>query len=442
MSKQKGFKPKRIWRATSIFLRSPLDQNQRWKETYGAVYPIRLNGESFLYVDDPQQLNEFYSYHEQAGEVLVEKNHLTSYIPSQYDELACIHALPPNWLKSIQNYMAVAIAQKLEEGQHALFNVQTLLDQVCLWSMGYLFFEQDLRKAKSPSSQLLKKLILTLQTETNSPLPLPPKLSFLKRRRIKQKWNELYTQISLPSWQPKEWQNSSMGLYHVLSLCTHWSRLSSAMLQWSWILLTYHEEHLHQLQNELKDVLNDQTYHPQNLHQLPILHQTILEILRLYPPKWLYSFDLDPSRLEIDLPSIASTSHFLIHPFWIHRHSEIWKDPLTFDPSRFQNWLFASKLPWFYCPTGWSSPLSSLSSPTPQSFDLLYNDSKLTFLIHLLGSFLTTTLRRGSFKPSLDLEWSRVMKSIRVGKVLTPNLSLPSRFVLNPTFIHIRSERI
>ena len=42
---------------------SPLDQNQKWKDLYGDIYPFKLGGEAYVYVDSPHWLNQFYVFH-------------------------------------------------------------------------------------------------------------------------------------------------------------------------------------------------------------------------------------------------------------------------------------------------------------------------------------------------------------------------------------------
>ncbi|KAJ3655748.1 hypothetical protein Zmor_014863 [Zophobas morio] len=84
-----------------------------------------------------------------------------------------------------------------------------------------------------------------------------------------------------------------------------------------------------------------------HLQSMKYLEQVIKETLRLYPSVPIIGRQPDVD-LEYENTCIPKGSTILLFPFGIHRNPDYFKDPLTFDPSRFLN--VDGKFPYAYIP--------------------------------------------------------------------------------------------
>jgi cytochrome P450 len=71
------------------------------------------------------------------------------------------------------------------------------------------------------------------------------------------------------------------------------------------------------------------------LEQLKLLRQVIYESLRLYPPAAMFVREATED-VEILGRRLAKGSMIFLSPFVIQRRTDLWSDPLRFDPSRFE----------------------------------------------------------------------------------------------------------
>ncbi len=121
----------------------------------------------------------------------------------------------------------------------------------------------------------------------------------------------------------------------------------ASALTWTWYLLAQHPDQDTGLAAELDEVCPQG---PPTFADLPRLRRTravLDEALRLYPPAWVLS------RRAIEEDELAgfavpAGSIVLISPYTLHRHPELWPDPLTFSPQRWHG-----ETPrWAYLPFG------------------------------------------------------------------------------------------
>lgn len=105
-------------------------------------------------------------------------------------------------------------------------------------------------------------------------------------------------------------------------------------LTWAWYLLAQHPEALARLRDEIDTVLNGRVPTFADLPNLPYTLQVFDEAMRLYPPS-----PLVPRQAMRDTTiggyAVPDESKVLINIISIHRHPDIWKDPLAFNPDRF-----------------------------------------------------------------------------------------------------------
>jgi len=126
---------------------------------------------------------------------------------------------------------------------------------------------------------------------------------------------------------------------------------TSLALTWVWYLLSQHPQAQQRLEAELDAVLGGRAPEYPDLANLPYARMVIDEAMRLYPPAWGFSRQaLDDDRLGgFHLP--RGWIAFII-PFVLHRVPSLWKDPETFDPTRFSPEQSADRPKFAYIPFG------------------------------------------------------------------------------------------
>lgn len=122
----------------------------------------------------------------------------------------------------------------------------------------------------------------------------------------------------------------------VMTLIVAGHETTSGSLNWTWYLLSQHEEVESRLHKEVDTLDNDPG--TDDMAKLSYTRAILDETLRLYPPVWLFSrkatgkdsFVNDNVEIEIS----AGTDVFLC-PYLLHRNERYWSDPQTFAPDRF-----------------------------------------------------------------------------------------------------------
>lgn len=108
----------------------------------------------------------------------------------------------------------------------------------------------------------------------------------------------------------------------------------ASALTWSWALLAQHPEIQAALQRESDEVLAGRAPTFADYGRLPFARAVLDEALRLFPPAWLVTRRaLGPDVLGgREIPAGAL---IILSPWLLHRHPSAWRDPETFDPTRF-----------------------------------------------------------------------------------------------------------
>jgi cytochrome P450 len=105
-------------------------------------------------------------------------------------------------------------------------------------------------------------------------------------------------------------------------------------LTWSWCLLSQHPEVERRLHSELDEVLGGHLPTVEHLARLSYTRMVTQEVLRLYPPAWVFGrkgIDAD----EIGGYFIPANSMIVLSPYMTHRHPAFWEHAEVFDPERF-----------------------------------------------------------------------------------------------------------
>lgn len=126
---------------------------------------------------------------------------------------------------------------------------------------------------------------------------------------------------------------------------------SSNALTWTFYLLSRHPEHIALIRAEVEDIIGDNPICYDNLAALAHTTRVIHEALRLYPPFWM----IDRVALaddEIGGIRIPEGTMVIPYIYGAHHNPEIWDNPETFDPSRFEIDQVKARHPLAYLPFG------------------------------------------------------------------------------------------
>lgn len=106
-------------------------------------------------------------------------------------------------------------------------------------------------------------------------------------------------------------------------------------LAWTMHHLAKHPDVEKKLREEVSRVVGDQPLKLEHLRELTYVRQVFEESLRLTPPIWaMPRTSLHETTLGgVRIPKNAIVS---VNPYLLHRNPAVFKDPLTFDPNRFE----------------------------------------------------------------------------------------------------------
>ena len=108
----------------------------------------------------------------------------------------------------------------------------------------------------------------------------------------------------------------------------------ASALTWTFYLLAKSPATVAALQAEVQQVLGGRLPTSADLPKLTLTGQIFDEALRLYPPAWLITRkSLAVDRL--DGREVLPGALFIISPYAVHRHPQVWTEPEAFDPGRF-----------------------------------------------------------------------------------------------------------
>jgi len=112
---------------------------------------------------------------------------------------------------------------------------------------------------------------------------------------------------------------------------------TSRLLGWTVLALSKDEKLQDRLYEEIQKnakTSNELSYELLMGKQMPILHNTVKESLRLFPPATIYSREaINTENIgNYELPKGTVVG---ISPYVLGRHPKLWENPLVFDPDRF-----------------------------------------------------------------------------------------------------------
>jgi cytochrome P450 len=108
----------------------------------------------------------------------------------------------------------------------------------------------------------------------------------------------------------------------------------ASALAWAWLLLAHHPDVQQKVSEEARAALVDAPTRA-TLAALPLTRAVLDETMRLYPPAWVIT---RRSLAADDLPGgvrIPANALVILSPWLLHRHPDVWDQPMDFRPSRF-----------------------------------------------------------------------------------------------------------
>jgi cytochrome P450 len=120
----------------------------------------------------------------------------------------------------------------------------------------------------------------------------------------------------------------------VMTLIVAGSETSATTLNWTWYCLSQYPDVLAKVQQEVDQASYDETPGFEHTEELPYIRQVVEEVLRVYPPVWLFTRKAI-AQDEIKGITIAPATDIFISPYFMHRHPTYWPQPEQFDPERF-----------------------------------------------------------------------------------------------------------
>ena len=122
-------------------------------------------------------------------------------------------------------------------------------------------------------------------------------------------------------------------------------------LLWTIHNLALHPKILQQCYAEIDAAQLTEELHLGEIEKLELLQKVLLETLRLYPPVWHFG-RVSTSTDTAGGLHIPKETHLRISPLLVHRNPAYWEQPLSFDPSRFNQERLSSIPSGAYIPFG------------------------------------------------------------------------------------------
>jgi cytochrome P450 len=138
---------------------------------------------------------------------------------------------------------------------------------------------------------------------------------------------------------------------HVMTFMAAGHETTANALNWTFYLLARNPEPREKLLHELQTVLAGRAPTLNDLANLPYTEWVINEAMRVYPPVWMMGrHSLVP--FEMGGYHFPAGMTVLFSQWVIHHHPDLWQDPETFRPERWDPVNGEKVQPWSYFPFG------------------------------------------------------------------------------------------
>jgi len=151
---------------------------------------------------------------------------------------------------------------------------------------------------------------------------------------------------------------------HILTFLAAGHETTAITLVWTFYLLSQYPQVRAKLQADIYDVLAGREPTLDDLAKLPYLDWVLNESMRLYPPAWL-QMRFVAKESELDGVRLPVGTLVILSQWVIHRLPEIWQDPETFRPERWDPANGQQLPPGAYFPFG-GGPRACIGMPLAQ----------------------------------------------------------------------------
>ena len=103
-------------------------------------------------------------------------------------------------------------------------------------------------------------------------------------------------------------------------------------MSWALIELGKNSSYIGRIRKECSDFQKNSNF--EDLNSLPLIGAVIDEVMRLWPPVWVFMRQAERDD-HLEALSIPKGANVVLAPFLSHRSSDLWENPLTFNPERF-----------------------------------------------------------------------------------------------------------
>jgi cytochrome P450 len=138
---------------------------------------------------------------------------------------------------------------------------------------------------------------------------------------------------------------------HVMTFMAAGHETTANALNWTFYLLAQNPEPREKLLYELQTVLAGRAPTLNDLPKLPYTEWIINESMRIYPPVWMMG-RRSVVPFEMDGYHFPAGMTFVLSQWVIHHHPDLWQDPETFRPERWDPVNGEKIQPWSYFPFG------------------------------------------------------------------------------------------
>ena len=123
----------------------------------------------------------------------------------------------------------------------------------------------------------------------------------------------------------------------VVTLLIAGHETTSSALAWAMHLLTEHPDKAAKLGEEADRVLGGRAPTLEDLDKLVYAGHVANEAMRMYPPIMIFIPRTATEDTELSGTRVPKGSQIFMFPYCAHRHPDVWKNPDTFDPDRYED---------------------------------------------------------------------------------------------------------
>lgn len=257
------------------------------------------------------------------------------------------------WSQTVQMCSLELIEQlKKESSSDSPINISHYMTKIALSVLGRTFFNENLGLDISIIENELSKLVALTDIKISEISFLPTLKKYKNNREFKKSIanldrliNKVIEQSKLKPRDPEhnlthallnsvDGINNQFIVDQVKTMVFAGHETTSSVLSWTLYLLTKHPDWLFKVENEIKEVLKNQTASYETMNKLTMLNLVVNESMRLYPPNWSIGRKCEEDVDFFGYP-VKKGDIFIISPFLIHHNAKSWFDPELFDPERF-----------------------------------------------------------------------------------------------------------